>query len=87
MGAILGPKSLQERPKSAQKAHQERPRAPQERPKRPQAAGALFLIDLGAPSGSIFGARETQKTAKSAVLSSKIKVFAVLRAGPEKAEK
>ena len=41
------------------------------------------MVDLGAPLGSIWGAREPQKSAKSAVLSSKIKVFAVWRAGPE----
>ena len=43
--------------------------------------------DLGAPLGSIWGAPEPQKSAKSAVLSSKIKVFAVWRAGPENGRK
>ena len=41
------------------------------------------MVDLGAPLGSLWGAPEPQKPAKSAVLSSKIKVFAVWRAGPE----
>ena len=45
------------------------------------------MVDLGAPLGSIWGAREPQKSAKSAVLSSKIKVFAVWRAGPENGRK
>ena len=41
------------------------------------------MVDLGAPLGSIWGAPEPPKPAKSAVLSSKTKVFAVWRAGPE----
>ena len=45
------------------------------------------MVDLGAPLGSMLGAREPQKSAKSAVLSSKIKVFAVWRAGPENGRK
>ena len=45
------------------------------------------MVDLGAPLGSIWGAREPQKTVKSVVLSSKIKVFAVLRVGPENGPK
>ena len=45
------------------------------------------MVDLGAPLGSIWGAREPQKSAKSAVLSSKIKVFAVWRAGAENGRK
>jgi len=77
------PKSGQERPKSGQK----RPKSAQEAPSSPKRLGALFLIDLGAPSGSILGAREPQKTAKSPVLSSKIKVFAVWRAGAENGRK
>ena len=45
------------------------------------------MVDLGAPLGSLWGAPEPQKSAKSAVLSSKIKVFAVWRAGPENGRK
>ena len=81
------PRAPQKRPESPPRAAKSAPRAPQEAPSSPKRLGALFLIDLGAPSGSILGAREPQKTAKSAVLSSKIKVFAVLRAGPENGRK
>ena len=45
------------------------------------------MVDLGAPLGSIWGAREPQKSAKSVVLSSKIEVFAVWRAGAENGRK
>ena len=90
-GSPLGPKKPPEAPQERPETHQERPksapRAPKSAPRAPSSPkrlGARCLIDLGAPSGSILGAREPQKTAKSTVLSSKIKVDAVLRAGPEK---
>ena len=83
-GAQEPPRAPQKRPESPPRAAKSAPRAPQETPSSPKPLGALFLIDLGAPSGSILGALEPQKTVKSVVLSSKIKVFAVLRAVPEK---
>ena len=78
------PKSAQERPKSGQK----RPKSAQEAPSSPKRLrrlmfgrfGSPFRLDLGCPGAS-------KKSAKSAVLSSKSKVFAVWRVGPENGRK
>jgi len=63
-GAQEPPRAPQKRPESPPRAAKSAPRAPQEAPSSPKRLGALFLIDLGAPSGSILRAREARKNMK-----------------------